>query len=52
MAAKRHDKNGKLLYRETCRFEPGNMRRTCIDIDTEEVTTEIRIGENKWETVK
>ena len=52
MAGKRFDKNGKLLYRETCRFEPGNMRRTCIDIDTEEVTTEIRIGENKWEVVK
>lgn len=52
MAAKRFDKNGKLLYRETCRFDPGNTRRTCIDIDTEKLTVEIRIGEGKWETAK
>ena len=52
MAAKRFDKNGKLLYRETCRFDTGNTRRTCIDIDTEKLTVEIRIGEGKWETVK
>ena len=52
MAAKRFDKNGKLLYRETCRFDTGNARRTCIDIDTEKLTVEIRIGEGKWETVK
>lgn len=52
MAAKRFDKKGNLLYRETCRFDSGNMRRTCIDIDTEKVTVEIRVGEGKWETVK
>lgn len=51
MAAKRYDKAGKLLYREICRFEPGNQRRTCVNIDTEERTIEIRLPGDKWKEI-
>ena len=52
MAAKRNDKQGKLLYREVCRFEPGNQRRSCVNIDTEESSTEIRLPGDKWKEIK
>ena len=52
MAAKRNDKQGKLLYREVCRFEPGNQRRSCVNIDTEETSTEIRLPGDKWKEIK
>ena len=52
MAAKRNDKQGNLLYREVCRFEPGNQRRSCVNIDTEETSTEIRLPGDKWKEIK
>lgn len=52
MAAKRNDEKGKLIYREVCRFDPGDMRRVCIDIDTEKTTTEIRTGNDIWKEIK
>ena len=52
MAAKRNDKQDKLLYREVCRFEPGNQRRSCVNIDTEETSTEIRLPGDKWKEIK
>lgn len=52
MAAKRNDKQGNLLYREVCRFEPGNQRRSCVNIDTEETSTEIRLPNDRWKEIK
>lgn len=51
-AAIRRDMKGKFLYREACRFEAGDTKRTCIDLDTGETTNEIRVAPGQWKEIK